>query len=54
MEHWADRPQQFPICLCESLEWLILGAAGRGKERKEKERRTDTGDKHTEPEKAEE
>lgn len=50
MEHWADRPQQFPICL---FDWLILGGAGWAEGGK---RKTETGDMriHTEPEEAEE
>lgn len=37
MEHWADRPQQFPICLFESLDWLADYLLCTGTMRKKKE-----------------
>lgn len=39
MEHWTDRPQQFPICPHgELLDTGGLGGGEKGKERKGKER----------------
>lgn len=44
LEDWADRPQQFPICLFQSLEGpgRLLGGAGRGKEEQKRQRRLRT------------